>query len=69
MSCLPCSKEVESRCPATPARETLRQRRRKYCEKVATESGFDNLSYFSTVFKKLTGETPNAYRAKHNPDH
>lgn len=35
---------------------------------VATETGFDNLSYFSTVFKKLTGETPNAYRAKHKQD-
>ncbi|MFC5407157.1 helix-turn-helix domain-containing protein [Cohnella soli] len=32
---------------------------------IATETGFDNLSYFSTVFKKLTGETPNSYRAKH----
>lgn len=33
--------------------------------RVAAETGFDNLSYFSTVFKKLTGETPNAYRAKY----
>lgn len=33
---------------------------------IAMETGFDNISYFSTVFKKLTGETPNAYRAKHH---
>lgn len=32
---------------------------------VAMETGFDTISYFSTVFKKVTGETPNAYRAKH----
>lgn len=32
---------------------------------IAADTGFDNLSYFSTVFKKLTGESPNAYRAKH----
>ncbi|BBH20544.1 hypothetical protein Back11_18890 [Paenibacillus baekrokdamisoli] len=31
---------------------------------VATEIGFDSISYFSTVFKKITGETPNAFRAK-----
>ncbi|GJM79790.1 hypothetical protein HMSSN139_22860 [Paenibacillus sp. HMSSN-139] len=35
---------------------------------VAAESGFDNLSYFSTVFKKLTGVTPNAYRSSHKPE-
>ncbi|WP_337098263.1 helix-turn-helix domain-containing protein [Paenibacillus sp. YIM B09110] len=32
---------------------------------IGMETGFDSISYFSTVFKKLTGETPNAYRAKH----
>jgi len=32
---------------------------------IATETGFDTISYFSTVFKKLTGEAPNAYRSKH----
>lgn len=31
---------------------------------IASETGFDSVSYFSTVFKKITGETPNAYRAK-----
>lgn len=35
---------------------------------VAAENGFDNLSYFSTVFKKLTGVTPNAYRASRKPE-
>ncbi|WP_276357246.1 helix-turn-helix domain-containing protein [Cohnella caldifontis] len=33
--------------------------------RIAMETGFDSISYFSTVFKKVTGETPNAYRAKH----
>jgi two-component system response regulator YesN len=30
---------------------------------VASEVGFDNFSYFSTVFKKTTGYTPNEYHA------
>ncbi|MCR5101362.1 MAG: helix-turn-helix domain-containing protein [Butyrivibrio sp.] len=30
---------------------------------VATDVGFDNFSYFSTVFKKTTGYTPNEYHA------
>ncbi|OKP95213.1 helix-turn-helix domain-containing protein [Paenibacillus sp. P46E] len=32
---------------------------------IAMDAGFDTISYFSTVFKKLTGETPIAYRSKH----
>ncbi|ULO08997.1 helix-turn-helix domain-containing protein [Paenibacillus sp. 19GGS1-52] len=32
---------------------------------IAMDTGFDTISYFSTVFKKLTGETPIAYRSKH----
>ncbi|WP_405115651.1 helix-turn-helix domain-containing protein [Paenibacillus sp. FSL K6-1217] len=32
---------------------------------IAMDTGFDTLSYFSTVFKKWTGETPAAYRSKH----
>ncbi|MRN52053.1 helix-turn-helix domain-containing protein [Paenibacillus monticola] len=32
---------------------------------IAMETGFDTISYFSTVFKKLAGETPIAYRSKH----
>ncbi|WP_026513349.1 response regulator transcription factor [Butyrivibrio sp. LB2008] len=31
---------------------------------VATEVGFDNFSYFSTVFKKTTGLTPNEYHTQ-----
>jgi len=30
---------------------------------IALETGFENLSYFSTIFKKYTGITPNHYRA------
>ena len=33
---------------------------------VATEVGFDNFSYFSTVFKKNTGLTPNEYHNQTN---
>ncbi|PYI52242.1 response regulator transcription factor [Paenibacillus flagellatus] len=33
---------------------------------IAMDTGFDSISYFSTVFKKVTGETPNAYREKHS---
>lgn len=29
---------------------------------IAAEVGFDNFSYFTTVFKKMTGLTPNEYR-------
>lgn len=32
---------------------------------IAMETGYDTISYFSTVFKKLAGETPNAFRARH----
>ncbi len=31
---------------------------------IALQTGFDNISYFSTVFKKITGKTPNEYRKK-----
>ena len=30
---------------------------------VASEVGFDNFSYFSTVFKKTTGYTPGEYHS------
>ena len=33
---------------------------------VAMEVGFDNISYFSTLFKKNTGLTPNEYRRQLN---
>jgi AraC-like DNA-binding protein len=32
---------------------------------IATETGFENLPYFSRIFKKITGITPNKYRQKH----
>jgi two-component system response regulator YesN len=31
-------------------------------QEVASESGFENLNYFSKVFKKNTGITPSSYR-------
>ncbi len=40
----------------------------KLCDKensisdIALDCGFDNISYFSTIFKKLVGVTPNEYR-------
>lgn len=35
---------------------------------IAMETGYETISYFSTVFKKLTGETPNAYRSRQSYD-
>jgi len=32
---------------------------------IATETGFENLPYFSRIFKKITGITPNKYRQQH----
>lgn len=32
---------------------------------IALETGFENISYFSTIFKKRTGESPNSYRTRH----
>jgi len=29
---------------------------------IATEVGFDNFTYFSTLFKKYTGSTPSQFR-------
>ena len=33
---------------------------------ISAEVGFDNFSYFSTVFKKYTGITPGEYRRSKN---
>ncbi|MCR4606831.1 MAG: helix-turn-helix domain-containing protein [Oscillospiraceae bacterium] len=35
--------------------------RGKNVTEAASEAGFDNLSYFSTLFKKITGESPSDY--------
>ncbi|WP_026495492.1 response regulator transcription factor [Butyrivibrio sp. WCD3002] len=31
---------------------------------IALDVGFDSMTYFSTIFKKVTGETPSQYRSK-----
>ena len=45
------------------AKELLRDRSHTVKE-VALLCGFDNLSYFTSVFKKNTGYLPNAYKAQ-----
>lgn len=45
------------------AREVLRSPEMSISE-IATLLGFENASYFSTVFKRLTGQTPTQYRQK-----
>jgi two-component system response regulator YesN len=32
---------------------------------IAEATGFESVSYFSTVFRKLTGESPSEYRKRH----
>ena len=32
---------------------------------VATETGFESLSYFARIFKRVTGQTPGSYRDNH----
>lgn len=34
--------------------------------KIATETGFDSLSYFNRIFKRITGKTPSGYKSFHN---
>jgi two-component system response regulator YesN len=46
------------------AREMLLQDQASISD-IAINTGYDSVSYFSTVFKKLTGCSPNAYRARH----
>lgn len=57
-------KEYLNDCRIHAAKQKLLESQASISE-IAMESGFDTLSYFSTVFKKLTGETPIAYRSKH----
>ena len=37
----------------------------KEIEEISSELGIGTRSYFSTIFKKATGETPSDYRKKH----
>ncbi|RUS45039.1 helix-turn-helix domain-containing protein [Cohnella sp. AR92] len=57
-------KEYLNECRINAAKQLLLESKASISE-IALETGFDSLSYFSTVFKKMTGETPNAYRNKH----
>ncbi|WP_372635554.1 helix-turn-helix domain-containing protein [Cohnella sp.] len=57
-------KEYLNECRIHAAKQQLLESRASVSE-IALETGFDTLSYFSTVFKKLTGETPLAYRSRH----
>lgn len=43
----------------------LLQASKKNVGEIAADVGFDNLSYFSTLFKKNTGMTPLEYRRRH----
>ena len=44
----------------------LLQSSKKTVGEIAADVGFDNLSYFSTLFKKNTGMTPLEYRRQHS---
>lgn len=46
------------------AQEKLLQDHESISE-IAMNTGFDSISYFSTVFKKMTGISPSVYRAQH----
>ncbi|OIJ14900.1 hypothetical protein BKP35_05565 [Anaerobacillus arseniciselenatis] len=46
------------------ASELLRDTSQKVYE-VAKNSGFNDVKYFSKLFKKMTGHTPGSYRSKH----
>jgi len=57
-------KEYLNECRIHAAKQQLLESKASISE-IALDTGFDTLSYFSTVFKKLAGETPIAYRARH----
>ncbi len=42
--------------------KTLLERTNKTCAEIACELGYEDYSYFSTSFKKITGVTPGRYR-------
>lgn len=53
-------KDFITECRINEAKKLLERGNR--VSEVATTVGFDNFTYFSTVFKKMTGMTPNEYR-------
>lgn len=64
-----CVKQVLQKSPKTVLAEAIVQRSqslllsyRKDVSEVAYELGFNDPSYFSRLFKKLTGKTPSDYR-------
>lgn len=57
-------KEYLNGCRIKAAKQMLIESTASISE-IAMETGYDTISYFSTVFKKLTGETPISYRSKH----
>lgn len=54
-------KEYINQCRIDKAKDLLRNSNANI-SMIASEVGFDNFSYFSTVFKKLTGTNPNLFR-------
>lgn len=38
----------------------------KSISEVCYDVGFDSLSYFNKLFKKITGENPSQFKKKHN---
>ena len=55
-------KDTIAECRIEEAKRLLERGER--VSDVAEEVGFDNFTYFSTMFKKYTGITPNQYRKK-----
>ncbi|BBI36594.1 response regulator [Cohnella abietis] len=49
------------------AKKSLKHTKLKVLE-ISKELGYENAHYFSYSFKKYTGETPQEYRNKHNPE-
>ncbi len=56
-------KDFINQCRIEKAKDMLKNGDASISE-IAFEVGFDNFSYFSTVFKKITGTTPQLFRKK-----
>lgn len=54
-------KDYINQCRIDRAKELIRSSDSSI-SRIASEVGFDNFSYFSTVFKKLTGSSPHQFR-------